>query len=124
MAITILSNKKGTSAVIHVTSANGSLIISGNSTQSNIAMGDEVLTGAAITQVFFGIDPSSSGHAVIKRGSNLVSVYDSTGYVDYAGNGMSLTKDAAANLVFEFSSSANAYLLVEVQKFGKFSTDY
>lgn len=123
MAVTVIQNKKGTAAVIHVTSANGYVLVSGNSSTSNIngsntclAIADEQVRGVTITQAFWGIDPSSDGHVVIKRGSNVVAVFDSTGYKDYAGNGMALSKDASANLVIEFASSANSYVMLELQK--------
>lgn len=131
MATTITHNRKNTSAVIHVSSANSTIKVSGNSTTTNVdstsvclAIGDEILTGVNITQVFYGIAPGTDGHVVIKRGANLVAVYDSTGYVDYAGSGMSLNKDKAANLVIEFASTANAYVMIEVQKEGSFTSEY
>lgn len=123
MATTILHNRKKTSAVIHFASSNSSIVVVGNSTTTNVdssntclALPDEELNGVSITQVFWGIDPSSDGHAVIKRGNNIVAVYDSTGYKDYAGSGMSLTIDSQANLVVEFAGSSNSYLMIEVQK--------
>lgn len=130
MAVTITSNKKNTSAVIHVANANsGNIICVGNSTTTNVggtsnclAISDEVLTGAYIAQVFFGIDPS--GYAVIKRDTTIVSVYDSTGYVDYAGSGMALTVGQTGNLSVEFVNTSNAYLLIEVQKVGTFTSEY
>lgn len=123
MAARIMHNRKNTSAVLHFSGANSSVVVTGNSTTTNVdntstclAMPGEELTGVSITQAFWGIDPSSDGHVVVKRGSNVVAVYDSTGYKDYAGSGMSLTLDSTANLVLEFSSSSNAYVILEVQK--------
>jgi hypothetical protein len=91
MAVTITSNKKNTSAVIHVSAANTTIKVAGNSITTNVdatstclALGNEVLSGVYITQAFFGVDPA--GYAVIKRGSTPVAIYDSTGYVDYAGS--------------------------------------
>ncbi len=129
MAVTITSNKKNTSAVIHVSAANTTIKVSGNSITTNVdatatclALGDEVLTGVYITQAFFGIDPA--GYAVIKRGTAPVTVYDSTGYVDYAGSGMALTVGQTANLTVEFVGTANGYVLLEVQKAGTLPTEY
>jgi hypothetical protein len=129
MAVTITSNKKNTSAVIHVSAANTTIKVSGNSITTNVdatatclALGDEVLTGVYITQAFFGIDPA--GYAVIKRGTAPVAVYDSTGYVDYAGSGMALTVGQTANLTVEFVGTANGYVLLEVQKAGTLPTEY
>ena len=88
MAVTITSNKKGTSATIHVSNANTTLNMSGNSSVSAIAVGDEVLTGAYITQLYFGHDGSAAEGGVANyRGANLVAAFDTAAYVDYAGTG-------------------------------------
>jgi hypothetical protein len=122
MTYSILSNKKNTSAVLHFTGSN-TVIISGNNSVSNVAISDETLTGAYVTQVFYGNDVN--GSIQIKRGNELISVYDSTGYVDYAGAGMALTAgNTAANLVVSFIGSSNAYLIVEIQKIGNFISEY
>lgn len=123
MAVTITSNKKNTSLVVHVSAANtGNVVVVGNSSQSNIATGNEVLTGAYITQAFWGSD--GAGSIQILRGSTLVAVYDSTGYKDYAGSGMPLSVGQAANLVVNFVGSSNAYVILEMQKTGTFISDY
>ncbi len=129
MAVSIISNKKNTSATIHVSVANTTIKVSGNSVTTNVdatstclAVDNEVLSGAYITQAFWGIDPN--GYAVIKRGTTPVAIYDSTGYKDYAGNGLALTVAQTANLTVEFVGTANAYVLLEVQKVGTFASDY
>ena len=129
MAVTITSNKKNTSAVIHVSAANTTIKVSGNSITTNVdatstclAIGNEVLNGAYIAQVFYGVDPA--GYAVIKRGTDVVAVYDSTGYKDYAGCGMALTVGQSANLTVEFVNTANGYVLLEVQKAGVLPSEY
>lgn len=129
MAVTITSNKKNTSATIHVSAANTTIKVSGNSTTTNVdatstclAITNEILSGAYISQVYFGIEPA--GYAVLKRGAAVVAVYDSTGYVDYAGCGMALTVGQSANLTVEFVGTANGYVLMEVQKVGTFISDY
>ena len=128
MAVTITSNKKNTAATIHVAAANTTIVVSGNSTTTNVdststclAVGNEVLSGAYIAQAFWGVE---TGHIVIKRGSNIAAVYDSTGYVDYAGSGMALTVGQSANLTVEFVGTANGYVLLEVQKVGTFTSEY
>lgn len=127
MAVTVTSNKKDTSLVIHVSGANsGNIIVAGNSTTTNVAgtntcvaIGNEVLTGAYITQIFFGIEPN--GYAVVKRGGTITTVYDSTGFVDYAGSGMALTVGQNANLSVEFVNTSNGYVMLELQKIGTFN---
>lgn len=120
MTVSITSNKKNTSAAIHFNASNN-LIIVGNSSVSNVATSDEVLTGAYITQAYWGCD--GNGHIQVLRGANLVAVYDSTGYKDYAGCGLPLNAFPAANLTVNFVGSANAYLLLEVQKMGDFTSN-
>lgn len=122
MSYSILSNKKNTSAVIHFSGSN-TVIIAGNNSVSNVAISDETLTGAYVTQVFYGCD--GSGSIQLKRGSDTIAVYDSTGYIDYAGAGMALTAgNTAANIAVSFVGSANAYLLIEIQKIGNFTSEY
>lgn len=120
MAYTILQNKKNLSVVIHA-DANTTLTIAGNSSVSNVATSDEILTGAAIKQVWYG---SESGFWKVLRGSNTVGVYDSTSWIDYAGTGVMLTKDVGATLVLQLNGSANGYIMVELQKIGTFTSTY
>jgi len=122
MAHTITSNKKNTSAVIHFTGSNSSLIVAGNSTTSNIAISNEVLTGAYIAQAVWGCDPN--GYIVVKRGANSVAFYDSTGQHEYAGCGMPITIDQNANLQVQFVGSSNAFVIMEIQKVGNFISEY
>lgn len=129
MAVTV-SNRKNTSFVLHVSAANsGNVIVSGNSTTTNvagtstcIAQGNEVMTGAYITQAFWGCD--GTGTIQVLRGSTLVAVYDSTGQKDYAGCGMPLNINPTANLVVNFVGSSNAYCILELQKLGTTSEYY
>ncbi len=121
MAYTILSNKKNTAATIHF-SSNSSLVIAGNSSVSNVAISNEVLTGASITQIAWGCD--GNGHIQVLRGANVVGIYDSTSYIDYAGNGMSLNLHPSANLVVNFIGSANCSCIIEIQKAGTFTSEY
>jgi hypothetical protein len=129
MAVSFVSNKKNTAATIHVSVANTTIKVSGNSTTTNVdstpvclAVDNEVLAGAYIAQAFWGIDPA--GYAVVKRGTVPVAIYDSTGYKDYAGCGMALTVGQSANLTVEFVGTANGYVLLEVQKVGTFTSEY
>ena len=124
MTVNITSNKKNTSAVIHVSNANTTLTMAGNSSVSAIAIGDEVLTGAYITQVFFGHDGiTADGGMAIYRGANLVAAYDTTCFMDYAGVGMALTVDQSANLAIKFIGTNNAYCFLEVQKVGNLTAN-
>ena len=121
MAVTVLSNKKNLAATIHVTPANATLIVAGNSSVSNVATSDEILTAVSIKNVAWGTD---AGSIQLLRGSNVVGIYTGSGNIDYLQHGALLTKDNAANLVVNFSGTANAYLMFEVQKVGTFTSDY
>ena len=121
MAYTVLSNKKNVKATLHFTPANTTVIVAGNSTVSNVATSDEILTGCNINQFYWGTD---AGSIQVLRGANTVAVLTGTGHHDYINAGISLSKDQSANLVVNFSGTANAYLIVDVQKVGTFVTVY
>lgn len=123
MAHRILANRKNLSTTIHFVS-NGSLVIAGNSSVSDIAIDNEVLTGASITQVWYGSPSGSVAYWEIKRGANTVAVLDSTSYTDFAGNGNSLKLDSSGTLVANLVGSTAGYLIVELQKEGNFTSDY
>jgi hypothetical protein len=122
MAVSVISNRAGTSAVFHVTSANATLVVAGNNSVSNVASSGETLTGAYITQAVWGCDPT--GYIVIKRGTTPVAFYDSTGQHEYAGCAMPITVGQTANINIEFIGSANCFIVFEVQKVGTFTSDY
>lgn len=130
MAVNVISNKKNTSLVLHVASANsGNIKVVGNSTTTNVgststcvAVSDEELTGAYITQVVWGCD--GTGTIQVLRGANLVAVYDSTGQHEYAGTGMPLNMYPAANVVVNIIGSANCFIAMELQKIGNFTSEY
>ena len=123
MAVNVISNRKNTSVVLHVASANsGNLVVTGNSSVSNLAISDEVLTGAYITQVVWGCD--GTGHIQVLRGANLVAVYDSTGQHEYAGTGMPINMYPAANLSINLVGSSNSFIAIELQKIGNFTSEY
>lgn len=119
MAHSLISNKKNLAVTVHVSASNSTLVIVGNTSSSNIATGNEDLTGASITQLFWGTD---TGAIVVKRGANVVVTCTQSGHMDFAASGMSLTKDQAANLVVELPS-ANAFVLIELQKAGTLNTN-
>lgn len=115
----IVSNKKNGTVTVHA-AANLTLTIAGNSVVSNVATSDEVLTGANIKQVWFG----SPGHWVVKRGANVVGVYNNSGHVNYAAFGSSINIDNTGTLVLELVGTANGYIMVELQKLGTLPSNY
>lgn len=121
MAYSITSNRKNTAFVVHSTPGNSTIIVAGNSSTSNVATSNEILTGAYIAQAVWGTD---GGHIQVLRGSTLVAVYESTGQKDYAGCGIPITVGQGANLVINYVGTANAYIMLECQKVGQFTSDY
>lgn len=117
MALRIAKNRLNHSCIVH-TDVSGTLTIAGNNSVSNIATGAEVITGASITQAWFGGEATSVW--VVKRGANTVCVLNPSGeaYVDFRGNGASLDLDANATLAITLTGGANAYLMMELKKIG------
>lgn len=100
------------SIVIH-NAANGTYVVAGNSTVSNIASGPEVVVSASIAQAWWGV---ANGYATVTRGSNTVAVFTESGYCDYAGAGASLGLDATANVTITFVNAPAGYVMLELQK--------
>lgn len=98
---------------VHVT-ANASIVVSGNSSVSNIALSGEVVNSAHISQVWWG--SSNSSYWTVKRGSNTVIVLTETGYMDFAGNGLGLQQDQTANIEITLTGSGVGFLALEGQK--------
>lgn len=119
----IIANRKNLSTTLHF-SSNGSVVIAGNSTVSGIAIDNEVLTGAYITQVWYGSPSGASSYWEVKRGSNTVLVLDSTSYTDFAGNGNAIKLDSTATLSANLVGSTTGFLMLELQKEGNFTSDY
>lgn len=117
MTVSIVHNRRNLSVTI-LADANATLTIAGNSTVSNVAHASETLTGASIKQIWFGSPSGNSAYWKIERGSNTVAVVDSTGWIDFAGNGNLLTKDSTGTLVLTLVGSANGYIMIELQKEG------
>jgi len=112
-------NRNRTSAVVHV-SSNATIVVTGNSSVSNIAFGDgnsqieETLTGASISQVFWGSAPGA--HWNVKRGTTLVLTLPNAGSIDFAGSGCALTANSANAVVVELVGASNGFLMIELQK--------
>lgn len=117
MTVSIIHNRKNLSVTV-LADANATLTIAGNSSVSNVAHASETLTGASIKQIWFGSPSGDSAYWVVQRGSNTIAVLDSTGWIDFAGNGNLQTKDSTASLVLTLVGSANGYIMVELQKEG------
>lgn len=125
MAYRIQANRKYLSFTIHAVANTGAITVAGNNSVSNVAISDEDLTGAYITQVWAGAPSGANAFWTIKRGANVVAVLDSTGYYDYAGCGNPITLDSTATLEANLTGSTTGYIVIELQKEGTFSnTEY
>jgi len=111
--MSIMINRPGTSAVIHIT-ANATINAVGNTTNSTIASGAEVLTGAAITQVFWGA--SGGGYWTISRDTTLLLTLTDSGTMDFAGSGCSLIANSDMAIEAKLVGTGNGHLIIEVQK--------
>ncbi len=114
MAYRILSNQKGGKLVLLFTSNTTFEVSSANVDAS------ETVSGLHINQMWTGLD---SGFWKLARGSNTIFIYDSSDYVDFAGNGCALQLDAAANVVVN-CTSANSTMIVDFQKVSSFTSEY
>lgn len=120
MAVNIFNNSKGKKVTVHVTNANGTIVIAGNNSVSNVAIGDEFVIGAIVNQLWYGC--ANGGYWILKRANSttntVVGVYDSTGYCDYAGVGSPIPIRQNDDLVLELTNSASGYIMVELRKIG------
>jgi len=119
MTTTVTSNKRNISAQVHL-NATDTIVVAGATGVSDIAIADEVLTGAYITQVFAGC--TGGGSVTITRGGELIGAYDSTGWYDYAGCGMSLNINAADPVVVAITGTC--YAFIELKKKGAGTSEY
>lgn len=118
--MTVMINKQGGRTVLHFT-ANGSANLVGNSTTSDIALGDEVINSASITQIWYGVAPVSGSvqsYWNVARGSNTVAILSGTDRVDYAGHGASLILDNTGNISVTLNNTAIGYIMIEIAKQG------
>jgi hypothetical protein len=108
----IIINKKGLSSVIHLT-ANATITVAGATGVSDIAVGDEVITGCSIKQIWFG---SNNGHWEVKRGANVAAILNNTGHMDFISHGITLNKDTTATLSANLNSTGVGFIVIEVSK--------
>ena len=121
MAYSFISNKKNGTFTIHVTS-NSSVIVAGNTSNSNAAVSDEELTGAHIKKIVWGSD--GVGHIQVLRGANTAAILNDSGEVDFTRSGGSVNVDPAATIDVNFVGSVNAYCVIECSKIGGGSSEY
>jgi hypothetical protein len=124
MAYRIQANRKNLSFTVHAVANTGTITVAGNSSVSNVAISDEVLTGAYITQVWAGSPSGNAAYWTVSRGANTVLVLDSSGYYDYAGCGNPITLDSTATLSANLVGATDGYIMLELTKEGTFVSEY
>ena len=115
MSININQGQKR--VVLHFT-ANGSANIAGNSSTSDIAISNEVLTGAYIRRVWWGND---SGYWTVKRGSNTVMVLNGSGSMDFSETGAVIVGNNASNVAV--TCSGNGFIMIDLAKIGSWTSN-
>jgi len=116
----IVINRENSSAVFHFNANTSGIVIAGNNSVSNVAIEEEVINGVTITQATYGSTPGAYWH--IQRGANTVLVLDSTGFIDFAGIGLPINRDIAADLSVTLIPpegsvvASKGFLVLEVQK--------
>lgn len=115
MANRVFNNKKyGTVCVLFT--SNDTITIAGNSTTSNVATGDEILAGASINKIWFGSPSGNAAYWAVKRNANTVFIADSGAFIDFSGEGASLTIDTTATLECNLVGTAVGTMIVQLKK--------
>lgn len=112
MSVQVLSNRN--LSLIQISGISETVVLGGTSDAEypSIIAGGESLAGAYISRVSYGCKPGS--YILLKNESNeLIGVYDSTGMIDYIGNGLPMP---TMGILRYSSTDANAYILVELRK--------
>lgn len=112
MTVTVLHNSTR-KAVVHVASASGTIVIAGDSSQSNIALANQNLTGATISKIWYG---SAGGSWNVKRDTTLVYTASGSGFHFFDGAPLSIA--TIANVVCEIVGSTNGFIMLELHKQG------
>lgn len=117
----VVLNRKNHSAVVHAV-ANATLNVAGsNTSESDIYLeGENEILGATISKLFWGA--ANGEHWEVDRGGNTVLVLPESGAMDFAGEGMAITKDDEANLGLTLSGG-DGFIMLELKKNGTQRTD-
>lgn len=109
---TIINQKNG-KVVIHATA-------NVNSNVSSFAVGDEVVAGLQISQITWG----ANGVITVNRGAEniLYLPAQSSGGIDFAGEGMTLSIGSTANVIVNFTDAG--FVLLELTKMVSGATTY
>lgn len=114
-----INTNQGMKRVVLHFSATGSVNISGNSSTSDVALSNEVLTGAYIRKVWWGTDAAGASWTV-KRGGNTVLILNTSGQMDFSEAGATITGNSAANVSCTLAGG-NGFIMLELSKTGVFT---
>jgi len=120
VTINYIKKAPNNSVIVHVSGSN-TLVCTGIDSVSNLASTGETVSSAAIKQVWCGSSSGAGSYWVVERGNStvntVVGVYDSSAWIDYAGNGASLTlHDDGDNVWFTLVGAGDSYLMLEFKK--------
>ena len=120
MAISYLKNAANLNVIVHA-NASGNVVLTGNT--SDIASPGENVIGTTIKQVWCGSISGGPGYWLLEKGfangdgRSTIGVYDSTAWIDYAGNGCAINIDEDAEaLFFTLNGSAAGYISIDIKK--------
>lgn len=106
--------------VLHFTTT-GSANIAGNNSTSDVALSNEVLTGAYIRRVWWGTDAAGASWTV-KRGSNTVLVLNGSGQMDFSESGSAIVGNNSSNVVCTLAGG-NGFIMVDLAKIGVYTSN-
>jgi hypothetical protein len=103
---TIINQRNG-KIVIHA-------IANVNSNVSSFSLTGDTFSELQVSQIFW----SANTDVFVKRGSNTLLYFppNSTGGIDFSGEGMALSVDSTANVVVTFGSGGAGFVLLELTK--------
>ena len=115
MAYRILSNQERGTVKIHTIETSGSIVVVGNTSTSDVALGLENIQFADIRSVICGT--SNNAHWEITRGTNTVFV-GTNGVYDLSARAAPITLDNTGTLTITLSngSSGDGFIIVELSK--------
>ena len=105
--------------VLHMSATNTNIILLGNNSVSNVAVTGvtDAITGCTIKQIWYSADSGAGANGWrITRDAIVAWDTDSSGWIDFAGNGSALNVGrTAANVTFT-RTGTHGTLMVEFQK--------
>jgi hypothetical protein len=108
----VMTNAKGGKTVLHFT-ATDNVVVVGNSAVSNVALADETVRSATITQIVWGTG-AAADRWTIKRGANTVAILGGTGKLDLVESSMPISLFTTGTVVAELTGTG--FIMIELHK--------